>query len=221
MSVIHLPPSEHLPGGPKPPRMPANIEAEQALLGAMLYDNAAYERLPRPRCRRATSTSPSTRACSRRWRSIIRKGQLAEPIVLIERFRRDPAFEELGGLRYLADLVDRAPPAANARRLRPCHLRPGPAPRPDPHRRRDLAQRLHATRTSPPATRSNGRAAALQPGRDRARPPPASSPSPTPCTAAVEMAAEAYSRDGGLAGRLHRPDRPRPASSAACTPPTW
>ena len=26
----------------------------------------------------------------------------------------DPAFEELGGVRYLADLVDRAPPAANA-----------------------------------------------------------------------------------------------------------
>jgi replicative DNA helicase len=44
----------------------------------------------------------------------IRKGQLAEPIVLMERFKRDPAFEELGGLRYLADLVDRAPPAANA-----------------------------------------------------------------------------------------------------------
>ena len=44
----------------------------------------------------------------------IRKGMLAEPIVLMERFRRDPAFEDLGGIRYLADLVDRAPPAANA-----------------------------------------------------------------------------------------------------------
>ena len=44
----------------------------------------------------------------------IRKGQLAEPIVLMERFKQDPAFQELGGLRYLADLVDRAPPAANA-----------------------------------------------------------------------------------------------------------
>src|SRR5690606_15931687 len=44
----------------------------------------------------------------------IRKGQLAEPILVADEFKRDPAFEELGGLRYLADLVDRAPPAANA-----------------------------------------------------------------------------------------------------------
>ena len=35
-------------------------------------------------------------------------------IAEFDAFRRDPAFEELGGLRYLADLVDRAPPAANA-----------------------------------------------------------------------------------------------------------
>ena len=46
--------------------------------------------------------------------SNIRKGQLAEPILLAETFARDVGFEELGGVRYLADLVDRAPPAANA-----------------------------------------------------------------------------------------------------------
>ena len=44
----------------------------------------------------------------------IRRGLLAEPILLAEQFARDPAFEDLGGVRYLADLVDRAPPAANA-----------------------------------------------------------------------------------------------------------
>src|SRR5690606_9216674 len=32
----------------------------------------------------------------------------------MERFKTDPAFQEFGGLRYLADLVDRAPPGANA-----------------------------------------------------------------------------------------------------------
>ncbi len=30
---------------PHPSHTPANIEAEQALLGAVLFDNAAYERL--------------------------------------------------------------------------------------------------------------------------------------------------------------------------------
>jgi len=44
----------------------------------------------------------------------IRQGLLAEPTILMERFKQDPAFQEFGGLRYLADLVDRAPPAANA-----------------------------------------------------------------------------------------------------------
>jgi replicative DNA helicase len=44
----------------------------------------------------------------------VRRGHLAEPILLAEQFQRDPAFEELGGIRYLADMVDRAPPAANA-----------------------------------------------------------------------------------------------------------
>jgi replicative DNA helicase len=51
--------------------------------------------------------------------SRIRKGQMADPIILSEIFGADPAFSELGGVRYLADLVDRAPPAANAAGLRP------------------------------------------------------------------------------------------------------
>ena len=42
----------------------------------------------------------------------IRRGQLADPTLLAEQFSRDAAFQELGGVRYLADLVDRAPPAA-------------------------------------------------------------------------------------------------------------
>jgi replicative DNA helicase len=95
------------------PHAPANIEAEQALLGVLLYDNAAYERL-----------SDALQAChffepfhGRLFAAIqahVRRGHLAEPILLAEQFQRDPAFEDLGGIRYLADMVDRAPPAANA-----------------------------------------------------------------------------------------------------------
>lgn len=33
----------------------------------------------------------------------------------MERFKQDPAFAEFGGLRYLADLMDRAPPARTRR----------------------------------------------------------------------------------------------------------
>jgi replicative DNA helicase len=100
-------------GDPIPAHVPANIEAEQALLGALLYDNAAYERLS-DLLQGRHFFEPFHQRLYSAVEDHIRKGQLAEPIVLMERFKRDPAFEDLGGLRYLADLVDRAPPAANA-----------------------------------------------------------------------------------------------------------
>ncbi|MCK5908716.1 MAG: replicative DNA helicase [Caulobacter sp.] len=92
---------------------PHNMEAEQALLGILLYDNAAYERLSdnlQARC----FYEPFHQRLFQAIETHVRKGQLAEPILLADEFKNDPAFQELGGLRYLADLVDRAPPAANA-----------------------------------------------------------------------------------------------------------
>ncbi|MBU1378109.1 MAG: replicative DNA helicase [Alphaproteobacteria bacterium] len=92
---------------------PSNVEAEQALLGALLYDNAAFERLG-DHLQPAHFYEPFHQRLFQAISTNIRKGQLAEPILLAEQFNRDPAFEELGGVRYMADLVDRAPPAANA-----------------------------------------------------------------------------------------------------------
>src|SRR4051812_6843597 len=92
---------------------PANVEAEQALLGALLYDNAAFERIG-DYLNERHFYEPFHQRLFAAVEVNIRKGQLAEPILLAEQFARDPAFEELGGVRYLADLVDRAPPAANA-----------------------------------------------------------------------------------------------------------
>src|SRR5579859_2237548 len=95
------------------PHAPANIEAEQALLGVLLYDNAAYERL-------SDALQPShffEPFHGRLYGAIqahVRRGHLAEPILIAEQFQKDPAFDDLGGIRYLADMVDRAPPAANA-----------------------------------------------------------------------------------------------------------
>src|SRR3978361_1216441 len=95
------------------PHVPSNVEAEQALLGALLYDNAAFERLG-DHLQGRHFFEPFHQRLYDAIESNIRKGQLAEPILLAEQFARDPAFEELGGVRYLADIVDRAPPAANA-----------------------------------------------------------------------------------------------------------
>ena len=95
------------------PHVPANVEAEQALLGSLLYDNAAFERIG-DYLQARHFFEPFHQRLFAAIESHIRKGQLAEPILLAEQFSRDPAFDELGGVRYLADLVDRAPPAANA-----------------------------------------------------------------------------------------------------------
>lgn len=91
--------------------LPHNLEAEQALLGVALYDNATLDRVD--------GLDPAhfyEPFHGRLWAAIVAKvqrGVLAEPITLADAFAADPGFVELGGLRYLADLVDRAPPAIN------------------------------------------------------------------------------------------------------------
>jgi len=93
--------------------MPHNLEAEQALLGSLMFDNAVFERLS-DRLRGSHFYEPFHQRLFDAIEDHIRQGLLAEPTILMERFKQDPAFQEFGGLRYLADLVDRAPPAANA-----------------------------------------------------------------------------------------------------------
>ncbi len=95
------------------PHAPANIEAEQALLGVLLYDNGAYERLS-DALQPSHFFEPFHGRLFAAIQAHVRRGHLAEPILLAEQFQRDPAFEDLGGIRYLADMLDRAPPAANA-----------------------------------------------------------------------------------------------------------
>ena len=186
------------PSDPVPAHAPSNIEAEQALLGAILFDNAAYERLS-DSLKAHHFYEPFHARLFAAMEEHIRKGQLAEPIVLMERFRRDPAFEELGGLRYLADLVDRAPPAANAadyaRVITDLALRrdliriggdvstqaAGDAERPARQQIEDAEQQLFTLAETGTAS------AGLQPFAEAVR-------------GAIDMAAEAYSRDGGLAG---------------------
>jgi replicative DNA helicase len=186
------------PNGETPLSAPHNMEAEQALLGALLYDNGAYERLT-DRLQARHFYEPFHARLFAAMEEHIRKGQLAEPIVLMERFRRDPAFEELGGLRYLAELVDRAPPAANA-----------------PEYARviyDLAMRRELIRISG-EIQLNATNDAEQSARDQIEQAEqqlyalaetgASSTGfvsfADALQGAVDMAGEAFSRDGGLAG---------------------
>jgi replicative DNA helicase len=178
---------------------PHNLEAEQALLGALLFDNAAYERLTDQLSARHFYEPFHARLFAA-IEDHIRKGQLAEPIVLLERFRRDPAFEELGGIRYLADLVDRAPPGANAGEYARVIY--------------DLALRRELIRIGGDISATAAHSEANLPAKDQIEAAEqqlytlAETGSSSTgfkgfsdaLRGAVEMAAEAFSRDGGLAG---------------------
>jgi replicative DNA helicase len=182
-----------------PAHAPANVEAEQALLGALLYDNGAYERL-NDSLQAQHFFEPFHGRLFAAIEANVRRGQLADPTLLAQQFQNDLAFQELGGVRYLADLVDRAPPAARAGdyaraiydlALRRELIRIGgeisttATVMDDETTARDqieaAEQQLYTLAET--GTASNGLL-----GLDVA------------LTHAIEMAAEAYNRDGGLSG---------------------
>lgn len=94
-------------------RTPSNIEAEQAVLGALLMDNACFSEVEGIVTARDFH-EPFHQRLFKATGDLIRVGRLAEPIILRDFFTIDPAFSEFGGVMYLVDLVDRAPPAVNA-----------------------------------------------------------------------------------------------------------
>ncbi len=100
--------------GPLPlDMMPRSLEAEFALLGALMYDGEAVDRVV-GKLRPEMFSEPFH---GRMFAAITAKRaaqQLADPVTLAGVFDLDPAFADLGGLGFLADLVDHAPPAANA-----------------------------------------------------------------------------------------------------------
>lgn len=91
----------------------SSIEAEQALLGAILYDNAAFLSVD-GKVEPGDFHEPVHGRMFRIFGDLIRTGMLADAITVRDSLAIDPAFRELGGFRYLADLVDRAPPSTHA-----------------------------------------------------------------------------------------------------------
>ena len=177
-----------------------NIEAEQAVLGALLYDNGAFEYID-ARLRGAHFGEPFHGDIFELAASMHAAGHLVDPTLLdtkLQSARSAAAYADMGGIRYLADLVDKAPPSTHARDYARDVL--------------DLALRRDATNI------------ALQgvDALDKDRETPArdhldaieqglfalAETSTTGgfrafsdvLTGAIDMAAEAYQRDGGLAG---------------------
>jgi replicative DNA helicase len=94
-------------------RLPHNIEAEMALLGAIFVNNRTYERVSeflRPEHFVLVQHGKIFEACAR----LIDRGQVADPVTLRSTFAQDDSLADLGGEAYLMRLADSAVTVINA-----------------------------------------------------------------------------------------------------------
>src|SRR6202000_2752558 len=83
---------------------PSNVQAEQALLGALLANNKAYERV-------SEFLAPEhfvDPVNARIYQAIARRceaGQVADPVTLRAEFEHSGVLDEVGGTAYLAQLL--------------------------------------------------------------------------------------------------------------------
>src|SRR3712207_6274992 len=92
---------------------PHNVEAEQAVLGAILVNNEACHRISeflRPEHFYEPVHGRIFATCAQR----IGNGMLADPVTLKVLFEEDAALRELDGARYLAQLAHAAESIVNA-----------------------------------------------------------------------------------------------------------
>ncbi len=93
--------------------LPQNIEAEQALLGAILANNKAFEKI-------SEFLKPQHFADSMHARifevisKLITRGHVADVITLKNYFEQDGTLDDVGGIKYLVKLADSATPLTNA-----------------------------------------------------------------------------------------------------------
>ncbi|MAF98263.1 MAG: replicative DNA helicase [Micavibrio sp.] len=84
--------------------LPHNLEAEQGLLGALLVDNRALEKVS-DFLRANHFFMPAHQRIFETIQTIIERGQTATPVTLKNYFEKDEDLSEIGGAGYLADLA--------------------------------------------------------------------------------------------------------------------
>ena len=95
------------------PQPPANIEAEQALLGAILVNNTAYSRVAEFLLPEHFGNAVHGRIFAAIGK-LLERGQIANPVTLKGLFDQDGALAEVGGAQYLARLAEAAVTIINA-----------------------------------------------------------------------------------------------------------
>ncbi|WP_367186973.1 replicative DNA helicase [Neomegalonema sp.] len=100
--------SAEIPQDAPPARaLPHNVEAEQAVLGAILVNNESMDRVT-AFLEAEHFYDPLHAEIYRAARTRIQRGQIASPITLRGRFEQEPAMQELGGVGYLYKLAEGA-----------------------------------------------------------------------------------------------------------------
>jgi replicative DNA helicase len=106
--------------------LPHNHEAEAFLLGAILNNNAAYERVS-DFLQAEHFADPRHGRIYAAITQLIERGQVANPVTLKAYFKQDQELEEIGGTQYLVDLSNNLVAVINAvdygRIIHDCHLR--------------------------------------------------------------------------------------------------
>ncbi len=178
---------------------PQNVEAEQALLGAILIDNTSFDRL-------STFLEPDHfhvpvhGRIFEAARGLIARGQVADPLTLKAFFEADDALGEVGGAQYLARLAASAVSLVHAedygRTIRDLSVRRGLI-----RIGEEVVDAAYDARIEEPAVALIENAESrlydlAATGRDEGGFRPFSSA----LTDAVKMAEAAYKRDGRLVG---------------------
>ena len=94
-------------------KLPQNLEAEQALLGAILANNKAFEKVSeflKPQHFADSTHAKIFEVISK----LITRGHIADVITLKNYFEQEGTLNDLGGHQYLIKLADSATPLTNA-----------------------------------------------------------------------------------------------------------
>ncbi len=97
----------------QPEQLPKNIEAEQALLGAVLANNKTFEKISEF-LRPEHFADPIHAKIFDTIAKLLTKGHVADTITLKNYFEQNGSLDEVGGYKYLIKLADSATPLTNA-----------------------------------------------------------------------------------------------------------
>lgn len=201
LSVMHGAPGNvaALPGSTAYRVPPSNIDAEQALLGALLVNNDCFYKLS-SFLEPVHFYDPLHQRIYSAISTLINRGLLASPVTLKNYFERDEGLAEIGGTQYLARLAGSATAIINAefygRIIHDLAIRRGLI-----RLGEDVVNRAYDAPIEISATNQIEETEAhLFSMAERGRYEGGLQPFKSALIQSIDVAAKAYERDGGLSG---------------------